>query len=785
MKMKVIEFSQMPTIQSKCVTQYRTRWNRFVRGMCQFGHTITEKKNYRIPLISFSTFSKGRKKKNIVSVNGVILDFDGGLAVPDIEQSLLGLNYLMYSTHSHMSDGVTDKVRIVLPFKEPCSADDWYLRVDAAKKRFSGCDPSSLLPTQFQAMPNCPKSRSSQAFIRHNRGSFFEWRALPAAEPETRKPDLQRTVNSGHATAHKRITADTIIHHKTGQTAAGSIDRHIKGVYCPNHPDKTPTEFADVNAEGEPFIHCKSCGTLWVDRTDDHLEVDKHTYEAVAPTATRDLIHAIVDNLGPTNLIYAPEGVGKSYSAVLLHKAGRKVLFACNSYRQVAEKFTSFSTEGLRVKLLESRAYRIEKLYNVKPIRTNNRHPWDVGEIDEKATIAEINQNRAQAPIDRIDYSCDVEPIPHFDWSDCDMYLTTHAYLAHVGRINHDRVAKGNRPLLDDGVAVIFDDPTVHDVSTLAPYSDLYENKRIDASPIEEHTTIRDNRRYVVRPDRYKLGFGLSRCTLIVTTTELLIKLLFKQQHPNAKVFDELMPDEGKLLTGDVHMVSTKLVRSKFDGILSPIVERIKRLGFDFEYIANGQGCTINLNNNKGVNDLADQNIVVELSIPTPQESLLLYEQFDGALSQREVIAALMLDKLNQAIGRNSGFRSRGKSCVVLVDPNYAKVMLKMSRYAFKSATRPDPEQPMLYPRRQPEFTNLVDAICWFINRYRVYTCDGRKFYHDCVKAVKVVSDNARNQRLQRINCTIMYLMSLHPGDRPKLKDTRLRLNARFNHQPQ
>lgn len=75
----------------------------------------------------------------------------------------------------------------------------------------------------------------------------------------------------------------------------------------------------------------------------------------------------------------------------------------------------------------------------------------------------------------------------------------------------------------------------------------------------------------------------------------------------------------------------------------------------------------------KGVNGLNDSDILVIVGSPTPDEIMVCKAQF-GITDDNVAIAMINQDKINQAIGRNTGFRStetddaEGYLCMVLLD---------------------------------------------------------------------------------------------------------------------
>ncbi len=87
----------------------------------------------RTPCFSMAEFRDNRRKKrNVISVAGLVYDFDASNATPfDVAVSALregNLTSYVYTTYSHLSDGKTPKYRVVIPFAEKVNEPKqrWY-----------------------------------------------------------------------------------------------------------------------------------------------------------------------------------------------------------------------------------------------------------------------------------------------------------------------------------------------------------------------------------------------------------------------------------------------------------------------------------------------------------------------------------------------------------------------------------------------------------------------------------------------------------------------------------
>lgn len=764
------------------------------QGFVRNGHLPRAYKNHSVAYFNLTHLEGGRKKENIKVITGLVLDSDGDITFDEVQELLTGFEYLYYTSFSHLEDGKTERFKIVLPFDKPCDLKDWDDRAQGARNYFRGFDFSSLVPTQFQAMPNCPKSRKKYSSIRYFRGERFDWRLIPIVRDE---PQPEKSVSAGltngvvteKPTSGRIVDPDTTIHHRNGFIRAGDINGHIRDIFCPVHDDKNPTEFANVNSEGHPYIVCSTCGTLWIKSPAKSAEdpifpeigtsvktvdTSKPVKKPVSWQQNCEILTTNQGQLAEINLLYGPEGSGKSYLAYMLCQQGKKVLFACRSNKQAEEKYESLSKLGIRVALLSSRSHEIEKRFGVKPTRFAKTHPWDEGRINEAKTYeAIVKQNPDLAEHHASDLLTGLVN-ERIDWHSVDMVITTHARLGALGRMNISNEGSMLSVVVPDDVIVFYDDPELEDFMTLATFSSALRAENVFGQKIERYYPKNADQIYLVKPHVLRPGFGFQKHQIVFTTTELIIMALIKMNNPAIRIHDDLLPSNAKIFGGNVHLISTKLVRSTSDGLLPPIMERVRRHGFDFEYIANGQGCEVNLSNNKGMNSFMDANTVIEVSVPTKEEISTLYEQFNRMVPHRKLKLLIMLDRIHQAVGRNSGYRWQGKECVVLVDPMFFKLVQQYSRYSFESVIEADKENPDTFPMKQPSLSTLHQAVGWYINRHEQYIRNGNAFKFDCQRCLSSTRDALRPMRLKRLITGINALIDNHPTMKEKLERVKL-----------
>lgn len=216
-------------------------------------------------------------------------------------------------------------------------------------------------------------------------------------------------------------------------------------------------------------------------------------------------------------------------------------------------------------------------------------------------------------------------------------------------------------------------------------------NDKIRAQPKHKLISYKEST-FLERPIELSVGRGLQDGTvspkIIITTTEWLTGYYALQTLKRSRLRAADHVDLFHSVECLVTAISTTITRKRNHAVLIPIVEKLKQEfpNEDVTLIADGIGCDLNLSNNKGRNDLSEAATIIKLSWPHPTINATIGAHFADVEDPDYdlMIATQLADLGNQAIGRNQGFRFRGKQAIVLVDPKYYKVIIERDLLRYK-----------------------------------------------------------------------------------------------------
>lgn len=300
-----VGLSRFDCVGDNLVQPVATTWGRFAQSLIA-GHTITEEHklslpcfsawrykditdptidhgtdDYGRPLKQFSITHTRRIQGNLVEMFGLVLDFDGKLPVSEVQSKFGEFEYVCYTSLNHQVEDENnqrfDKERVVLPFSDPMPVADfrrlapaveyWLEKVCAVH-----ADNSTLNIGQVFILPAVRAEHRSLAQAWRNEGKLLDWRifeSMPVPAMQTNSVGARRNAVSGF-----KLKPDDVLETANGCITVRDIDRKISRVRCPFHPDPKPSEFVAVLTDGTPFLRCKRCGTIYMERARNDAIID-------------------------------------------------------------------------------------------------------------------------------------------------------------------------------------------------------------------------------------------------------------------------------------------------------------------------------------------------------------------------------------------------------------------------------------------------------------------------------------------------------------------------------
>ena len=482
-----------------------------------------------------------------------------------------------------------------------------------------------------------------------------------------------------------------------------------------------------------------------------------------------------------SHVLYMPEGSGKSRLVIDMAKDGRKIIFACKSWKQVESKYDEYLRagikEGFNAKVSRSKDAKARRRFGTKLARKNPTKPFSTGQVlDEESIEAFIANNPDLSPdfirlswqffsSDRLSFES--IPYPDIDESGDVVDDSISTPLADTNTriilttFEQLRIHKLQNISIPYDWIIWFDDPDIVDVINIDPY-DVKRWRELPEDRLDKETCEINGRRYFTRDGDQSLGYNLRFHKCVYTTTEEItknaIELMMRERREEYHVHDEM--DE--IAGGKITILGTGKVRKKFDGIIPLIVRRLNKKEYTTRLIADGLSSEFNHSNSKGNNDLNKTNILVELSIPHPIHVRTICDALGMSFSkdQNEINLLIMLDRLHQAIGRNSGYRYEGYECVVLVDKQVHKHIVAKTRYKIDRNNSVQIEPTRSMGRKDTRTTDtaspIVQEVEYLLKNVDEYISDGRKIKPDTNHVMESIKNHS-----DRLKYIIRLLTSL------------------------
>lgn len=103
-----------------------------------------------------------RCSDNAVGVWGLMLDYDGGRTIQQVQTDLEGFDYVLYTSHSHSQS--KNKFRVVMPFTHMLTKEEFRAKEDSIKLTFPYVDDASFSESQAFFLHSAPNDTNAVAF---------------------------------------------------------------------------------------------------------------------------------------------------------------------------------------------------------------------------------------------------------------------------------------------------------------------------------------------------------------------------------------------------------------------------------------------------------------------------------------------------------------------------------------------------------------------------------------------------------------------------------------------
>lgn len=615
----------------------------------------------------------GRYAENVLEMHALCIDYDDGPSIDEVKHQLTGIRHLGYTSYNHLKDGVIQKFRVVIPLATSCPAADWKKRKDGFLTLFPGCDPSSFDLGRIFYAPSTPKSQQRVTVAWNQDGDPFDWQEVPAVEPMPPRAPMTYVIGDAHS------DGDLIINTKPyGSLPARELYdlltegyHHRINCYKLSGVDNTPTCFIYRQGTGlryfgtdgeKRFIKCYSATVtlpkLPVKELEgdedltplEEIKLDERAFNPPMEAGARNhLVQTFVKQAlhHKHAVLRTAEGFGKSFGLVsALLREGKDILFCSASNAQANEKTESFKLFGAE-RAWSLRAL-IEHRLGVSAVMIASTEPWGMPVLDKDATVAVIAEKHGCSSEEAEQALKELQDEAHQSTqSGAQLLVTTF----HTG----DRLQRQGI-----GRTIIVDDPSVSDL--------LLHQVELTKDGFEITAERGVDETIFATP---QLLHGV-----IWTTTEKLVVEVIKRHHPEVYVKDvqEALAAKHHILIHPTWLVR-RLTKAVLPGVHLCVEHNTKR---DIKLLMNGAGTALNLVSTKGRNDLKGDSCIV-ISHPHPvavKEAALTLQ-----LPDWEVTAQMVVDVLDQALGRTHGHRACDARTLVLCDPKLQASLMWRSRY--------------------------------------------------------------------------------------------------------
>lgn len=223
------------------------------------------------PLKCFSKTHVRRLGSNLIEMSMLIIDFDGGLPLDEVQKRFGDYEYVCYTSSRHRREN-KDKARVVLPFTEPMPKADFQRLKRAIETWIDGdgsnvADDATYSIGQVFLLPVVYQEYAEYARAWRNEGMLLDWHIFESIKTQPVAGVAAHTKASRERKTDFRLLPDEVLYTATGPVMVKDINGKISKVLCPNpsHGDVKPSEFVSVS-NGVPFLVCRKCGTVFMER---------------------------------------------------------------------------------------------------------------------------------------------------------------------------------------------------------------------------------------------------------------------------------------------------------------------------------------------------------------------------------------------------------------------------------------------------------------------------------------------------------------------------------------
>lgn len=208
-----------------------------------------------------------RVSENLLELYMLVLDYDGNRSLEQIREQFKPWEHVVYTTLNHLIDGKV-RVRVVILLETPMPVAV-FNELQPQMKHWAtdlGADPSTMDPNRIFILPAVRDEDRHNAQSWHNEGKAFDWHIfedMPAPPKHQKSHPLSPTkIGQGQI----KLRPDDVLNTASGPMMVRDINRKISNVMCPFHGDVIPKEFVAVTKAGTPYLVCKKCGTIYMER---------------------------------------------------------------------------------------------------------------------------------------------------------------------------------------------------------------------------------------------------------------------------------------------------------------------------------------------------------------------------------------------------------------------------------------------------------------------------------------------------------------------------------------